>query len=115
MEAEGGVSHSRYFATGVQRHKRILFSGPLTMRYLIVGGIRSSRGVTLDISESGLGALIAVPLEVGDTVGMDLELPGYLLSAVAIVRHTSSIRSGFEFVGLTPEERAHIGNIKASS
>lgn len=109
------VSPAHRPGNGVQRHPRILITGPVTLYHLIVGGVRSSRGVTLDISESGLGALVAAPLEVGDTVGMDLQLPDCLLSAVAIVRHTSSIRSGFEFVGLTPEERAQIVSMKANN
>jgi hypothetical protein len=92
----------------VRRHPRALFSVPLTLRHLMTGGVRTSRGVSLDISEAGLGALVETDLQVGETVVMDLPLPERMLSAVAVVRHTSSARSGFEFLGLTPEERAQI-------
>jgi len=37
-------------------------------------------------------------------------LPGRTMNTVAIVRHTSSVRSGFEFLGLTPEERSRISS-----
>lgn len=72
------------------------------------GGVKKARGITLDLSESGLGALVQGDLRVGETVEIDLPLPERTLNAVAIVRHTSSVRSGFEFVGLTKEERANI-------
>jgi len=35
-------------------------------------------------------------------------LQGCALSTVAIVRHCANLRSGFEFLGLTPEERSQI-------
>jgi hypothetical protein len=38
----------------------------------------------------------------------DLQLPEQALSAVAIVRHSSQVRSGFEFLGLTAGERGQI-------
>lgn len=92
----------------LRRHARALFSVPITLHHLMPGGVRTSRGVSLDISEAGLGALVEGDLRVGETVEIDLPLPKSLLSAVAIVRHTSSTRSGFEFLGLTPEERMEI-------
>jgi hypothetical protein len=47
-------------------------------------------------------------LRLGETVEIDLQLLEHNLSAIAIVRHTSSVRSGFEFLGMTPEERLQI-------
>jgi hypothetical protein len=72
------------------------------------GGIRSSRGITLDISEGGLGAIVQGDLRIGEMVAIDLRIPDRTLSAVAIVRHTSGVRSGLEFLGLTAEERLQI-------
>jgi hypothetical protein len=89
----------------VRRHPRIFFTVPLTLHHLVSGGVQSAHGITLDISEAGLGALVQGDLRLGETVEVDLPLPGRILNAVAIVRHTSSMRSGFEFLGLTPEER----------
>jgi hypothetical protein len=94
-----------------QRHPRLLFSTPLTLHHLGAGGIRISRGVSLDISQGGLGALVEATLTVGDTVEIDLQLPDYDLSAVGIVRHASGARSGFEFLGLTAEERQRIASL----
>jgi hypothetical protein len=77
----------------------------------MAGGVRTSHGISLDISEGGVGALVPGRLWIGDTVAIDLPLPERMLSTVAIVRHTSSVSSGFEFVGLTPEERDQILSI----
>src|ERR1700756_3868086 len=93
---------------GVRRCSRTLFSVPIRLRHLIPGGISTTRGITLDISEGGLGALVQGDLRLGETVEIDLQLPEHSLSTIAIVRHTSNVRSGFEFLGMTPEERLQI-------
>ena len=102
-------------AQGSQRHPRLLFSVPVMLHHLVPGGVRFTRGITLDISEGGLGALVQSGLRVGETVSLELALPDSDLKAVAIVRHSSSLRSGFEFLGLTPEERQHIANLVGSA
>jgi hypothetical protein len=109
------ASRASYPEGPVQRHPRLLLSIPITLHYLMPGGVRSCRGISLDISESGIGALVEGRLEVGGTVEIDLQLPDSPLSAVAIVRHTSSVRSGFEFIGLTPEERLQLSSLTASA
>jgi hypothetical protein len=98
-----------------RRHTRKLFSVPITLRHLCRGGVRASHGISLDLGEGGLGAIVQGEVRVGDTVAIDLPLSEQLLRAVAIVRHTSSVRSGFEFVGLTPEERLQITSVLAPS
>lgn len=80
----------------------------MTLRHLMSGRIRSSRGISLDISEGGLGAIVQEDLRVGEMVEIDVRIPDRPLNAVAIVRHTSSVRSGLEFLGLTAEERLQI-------
>jgi hypothetical protein len=98
-----------------RRHPRAIFSVPINVRMLMPGGVHNTRGVSLDLSESGIGALVEGQLQVGDTVGIDLQFPDYPLRAVAIVRHTSNVRSGLEFVGLTAEERGHLAGIVGST
>ena len=105
----------RNCAKGSQRHPRMLFSIPIMLHHLVPGGVRFTRGISLDISESGLGALVQGGLRVGDTVSLELELPDHDLKAVAIVRHSSSSRSGFEFLGLTPDERGQIARLVGSA
>jgi hypothetical protein len=105
------ASHDR----PLQRYPRALYSVPVTLRHLAPGGIRSSPGISLDISEGGLGAIVRGGLKVGEMVAIELRVPGFELSAVAIVRYTSDVRSGFEFVGMTPQERQQIANATGSA
>jgi len=93
-----------------QRYPRALFSVPVTLRHMEAGGIRSGGGISLDISEGGLGAMMRGGLRAGELVEIDVCIAGCALTAVAIVRYTTGERSGFEFVGLTPEERQQIAN-----
>ena len=93
-----------------RRHRRVLYSVPIRLHCLMPGGVRSSRGITLDLSETGLSALVQADLTIGEAVEIDLELPRHPLCMVAIVRHHSSARSGFEFLGLTPDERRQIAS-----
>jgi len=95
----------------VRRHNRALFTVPIALRHLVSGGVRTSRGVSLDLSESGMGALVQDGLNIGDTVEIDFRLPQRPLSLIGIIRHTTSVRSGLEFVGLNAEERVEIAGI----
>ncbi len=96
------------YSNGVRRHPRTMFSVPITLDRLFEGRVRSTRGISLDISEGGLGALLQTNLRIGETVEIHLPLPKHYLTAIAVVRHSTKQRSGFEFVGLTPDERSHI-------
>lgn len=98
-----------------RRHPRALFSVPITLHHLSPGGVRTTRGISLDLGEGGLGAIVQGDVHVGDTVAIDFHLSEQLLTTVAIVRHASNVRSGFEFVGLTPEERLQITQVVGES
>ena len=95
----------------VRKYQRTMFCVPLTLHHLMKGGVRASHGISLDIGEGGLGALVQGSLSVGETVTIDLPLAGSMLRTVAIVRYSSDLGSGFEFVGITREERARIASI----
>jgi len=104
LQASRSQGHAR-------RHPRVLLSVPITVRRLVRGGIRTCRGISLDLSESGVGLLVEGSVPVGDTLEIQLQLPGWEFSTVAIVRHSSSVRSGCEFLGLTVEERGFLARI----
>lgn len=108
-------SEPRDANASVRRHLRALCSVPVTLRYLVTGGIQATRGLSLDISEGGLGALVQGELRIGETVEMDFHLHQQPLRTVAIVRHSSSRQSGFEFLGLTAEERLQIATVMGHS
>jgi hypothetical protein len=98
-----------------RRHPRILFSIPITVRHLCQGGVQSTRGMSLDLGEGGLGAIVQGEVRVGETVAIDFRLSDQPLTTVAIARHSSQVRSGFEFIGLKPEERLRIGKLVGRS
>lgn len=108
-------AHGRSADHGERRCPRAIFSVPIKVRMLMPGGVRTTRGVSLDISEAGLGALIQNELKPGDVIEIDLKLPAQELTAIAIVRHSSNVRSGFEFLGLTAEERQQLAGLVAST
>ena|SRR5271157_6396887 len=109
------ATHHAY--ESLQRHARALLSVPVNVRRLTGAGIGTTRGISVDISEGGLGALVqgGDGFQVGEAVEIDFQLSEQLLRTVAIVRHTSSIRSGFEFLGLTAEERQQITRVVGQS
>lgn len=91
-----------------RQYPRYLFSVPVTLRHLLPDGFQTTRGVSLDISEGGISAIVQANLRVGETVEINLPLSAGSLHTVAIVRHVTDSRSGFEFLGLTAEERHRI-------
>lgn len=99
----------------VRRYPRAIISLPVTLHHLAAGGVRKTRGISLDIGEGGLGALIESTLKVGEMVAIDLPLPSGTLNAVAIVRYASPANTGFEFLGLTSEERSQIASVSAAN
>jgi TonB family protein len=64
-------------------------------------------GRSLNLSESGLGAVLAGELAPGQSVGIELVLPrtGLPVHLKALVRHQEQLHCGVEFVALTAEQR----------
>ena len=94
-----------------REHPRALFSVPLKLRHLTPGALLAAHGISLDISEGGLGAIVEGNLRIGEAVEIDLALGKRKWSAVAIVKYTSKARCGFEFQGLNQDERRQIMNL----
>ena len=67
-------------------------------------------GRCTDLSEAGVGAIVAGELAAGQQVAVELRLPnvGVLIRARALVRYQSRLRCGLEFVGLQAEQREMI-------
>lgn len=55
-------------------------------------------GYALDISESGISAMLLIEVSMGEVVELDFELPVGLVSVRAVVRERSAFRYGFQFV-----------------
>jgi hypothetical protein len=56
------------------------------------------RGHTVDISESGLSAMLLVEVPVGEVVRLEFELPAGPVEVHAMVRQRNAFRYGFQFM-----------------
>lgn len=116
MEARAEIVATRDSGNaGARRYPRALFSVPISIHMLMPGGVCTTRGVSLDVSEGGMGALVQTELKVGDVVEIEMILAKQELSAVGIVRYSSTTRCGFEFLGLVAEERRQLGEVVAGT
>ena len=66
-------------------------------------------GATIDISESGISAMLKLELSVGEVVQLEFELPSGPVAIRALVRHKTAFQYGFQFVEPEPQ-----GAIKAT-
>ncbi len=82
-------------------------SVPLDLKALQSGIPEDLPGRCTDISETGLGAVVAGELSSGQQVAVELRLPnvGLPMRARAIVRYQSRLHCGLELVGMSPDER----------
>ena len=80
---------------------------PLVVRVLVDDEYLAVPGRCFEIGEGGLGAVITRQFPAGEMVSLELSFPQ--LPAVAplraVVRHRMGFLHGFEFLGLSPEQR----------
>ncbi len=83
---------------------------PLDVIVLRSGIPENLPGRCTDLSEAGVGAIVAGELIPGQQVAVELRLPnvGVPVRSRAIVRYQQRLRCGLQFVGLTPEQREMI-------
>lgn len=62
-------------------------------------------GIALEISQSGLSAILPEELSVGEEVEFSLQLPAGQLRASGLVRNKVMFRYGFEFAFLTSAQQ----------
>lgn len=100
MEVEGalGAGQTRDFVDA-RRHRR--FKIEVDMR-VYPRECPVVRGTTVDISESGISALLRVEVPVGEVVRLEFTLPTGDVEALAMVRQRSAFRYGFQFLETGP-------------
>ena len=83
---------------------------PLDLIALRSGVPENLPGRCTDISEAGVGAVVAGELSPGQQVAVELRLPnvGVPVRTRALVRYQSRLRCGLEFFGLSVEQREMI-------
>lgn len=81
----------------------------MDQRLLLRGGADAVfHGRTKDISENGLGAIVAGELDADDPLQLEFYLPGKLnvVKLMAQVRYHQGFQYGFQFLDMTDQQRA---------
>jgi len=97
--------------SGVRRRiPRYPVAVPVDVTVLRSGSANSIPGRSLDIGEGGVAAVLAAELQTGEWVAVEFQLPnvGHSLQTKAVVRHHNQLRCGFEFLGLSRDQRVMI-------
>jgi protein TonB len=97
--------------SGVRRRiPRYPVAVPVDVTVLRSGSASSIPGRSLDIGEGGVAAVLAAELQTGEWVAVEFHLPnvGHALQTKAVVRHHNQLRCGFEFLGLSRDQRVMI-------
>ncbi len=104
-----GVSGQSSFELGGARRRipRYPVAIPVDVTVLRSGLPNSIPGRSLDIGEGGVAAVLAAELQTGEWVAVQFHLPnaGQALQTKAVVRHYNQLRCGFEFLGLSRDQR----------
>jgi TonB family protein len=97
--------------SGVRRRiPRYPVAVPVDVTVLRSGSASSIPGRSLDVGEGGVAAVLAAELQTGEWVAVEFQLPnvGHSLQTRAVVRHHNQLRCGFEFLGLSRDQRGMI-------
>ena len=86
------------------RHRTDL---PLIVTVLRQDGYVRLQGRCHEVAEAGLGGVISTALVSGEVVSLEFSIPDVSRPLVlrAVVRHRAGFVHGFEFIGLSPEQR----------
>jgi hypothetical protein len=100
VDKRGALARSRDY--NVRRQEpRYVSSIPVGLQRFLRFGPFVTRGVTLDISQRGMSALVCGAPRAGETVVITLSLQAAPIEMLATVRHSSDAKSGFEFYPLS--------------
>ena len=95
-----------------RRHPRYRADFLVTVSYLLGNHYQKIEGRCRDLSEAGIGILLAAELSAGEVAGLNFSLPGSVLSweVRAVVRYRRGYHYGFEFLALTLDHQASLNN-----
>jgi hypothetical protein len=89
------TTHGGSFPNEQRAHVRFSFN--VLLRILCRAG-EVIVGRTVDVSESGIAAIVSLELIVGQSVELDFQLPSGPISVQAVVKNKRAFRYGFEFL-----------------
>lgn len=90
-----------------RRHPRYRADFYVTVSYLLGDHYQKIEGHCKDLSEAGIGILLAAELRGGEVAGLSFSLPGSTPAweVRAVVRYRRGYHYGFEFLAMTGEQR----------
>jgi hypothetical protein len=95
MDAKTLLSNRRFEFVESRRHPR----HPLQVDICVYPRNASVvRGYTVDLSESGISAMLRTEVPVGEVVRLEFELAGGPVEIHALVRQRNAFRYGFQFM-----------------
>jgi hypothetical protein len=78
-----------------RRHQRFKLDTTIAVHARRSGAVQGS---TVDISESGIAAILKGEVQIGEIVELVFSLPFGSITAFAVVRNRTAFRYGFEFL-----------------
>src|SRR5512147_1648364 len=98
-----------------RRHLRCQFEAPLRVWSIASGSRHACRGQCVNLTEAGVGAIIAGPWLPGQVVTIELVTPGGDEMAVpARLCHRNPVSCGFEFLGTDGRVREQLRGVCAN-
>ena len=98
---KGSISERRR-----RKQPRYYAAFPVVVAALSENGYEHLQGQSQDLSEAGIGILVAAELAMGDVVSIGFNLSQVLFEVRAVVRHRRTCRYGLEFLSLTADQKA---------
>lgn len=100
------MGHATSNPVSRRRLRRYAIAVPIDVVALRSGVPASIPGRTLDVSEGGVATVLAGELSPGEPVGVEFRLPAAreAIQAKAIVRHSSLMRCGLQFLAMSIEQ-----------
>jgi len=91
-----------------RRHARYRADFRVTVNHLLGNDYQKLEGHCRDLSEAGIGILLATELNVGEVAGFSFVIRGSELpwEVRAVVRYRRGYHYGFEFLSLTSDQQA---------
>lgn len=97
-----------YRGTERRRGPRFIYGSPISVSLTVHGAPLVLYGLCGDISEGGLCAYLMESLATDQAVELDVTLPNGPLKVKAQLRHCVDHHCGFQFMGLTEEQRLQL-------
>jgi hypothetical protein len=106
MSAKPGRAFTSTPGRRLRRTPRYRSSFPVLVKLLAAGRYESLQAHCKDLSEAGIGVLLAAELASGEVVSLNFTLPGLPApwEVRSVLRHRRGYHYGFEFFSLTSEQ-----------